>query len=1410
MDRRRARRCVRWTGIGLVVLVVVVLALTRTPITRAIVVARLEASLGLEVSASSAVVEPDGSILVRDAVVRLPSVRGPAGRALAIDRCRLRLDWGRVLRDGPAARRVELVSPTVRASFERGSGRVSLEALGALLDHPVGSGPIPEIIAERATIELGEHESDGDYQTLKRVLVDGRFVPSPEGEGYIVSVRERADGRGARGRDDARLPLRATGRITERGATVAIDRIDLDNWGPSSLPSEIRDVVAMLDVRGQVRETRISYESGVGVTARVEVSGVGMNLPFDAEGRYTPDTELARMREVSGTIELSPSGFRAELDGVLEDLPYHASLEYAGTELDSPFECQLVTRDFRLSEHPEFVPFAPPEIGEQLEAFSNPTARVDARVTIRREPPRRDRASPVEVSGWLEISEGAATFVGFPYPFEGLSGALFFDTERVEIRLAGRNPRSGTRLEVEGTVEPPTPEARVDLQIEAHEMPIDAVLKRAMGDQAALLNELIAEELMPAGLADGSGGSSFRTGGTGGLSISVRRAPGPESNWTWQAEASFPSLGVVPEAFPLAMTGRDVRLRIDESSVELVEGRFEPATGGEVALSFESELDADADARRTRVEADATGLALDPMLLDAVEHAMDTFGAGGLTTLRDAREHLASSGRLDAQLTFEQAGRGEPMLDLSARPRQVRLDVREADPAEPLTLESIDGEIGVSGGGVSADLTGVIASGQRRGEFSLAGDVPFGSEERTELTIVLPSFDAGIRFEELIAAFSAPAGREVAELRARYEPAARGDAIVVLREEGGRLVPRVEIDRLARAGVTTEVGRVRTEDAEGSLEFELGRGVVFGGFSAPLTIGSEGDDAAGPRITLDGILPVGGELAEATETEGQRRSLSVEVEGLALDSSLARWLVERAGGERGVEMLGAADVAGLVDLSLETWVEGGSRRFEGEIRPRRLAFDRGQRRVRFERIDGAVRVGDGGVDFESVVARAEGATLAVDGRYTPRGGSDAGGAEGSLGGRFLGSIDLDATSLTPDARALIPEALTVALDSIVFDAGGAVMINASEIDLELDEGGGVRRAAARGWASFSGASADAGVGIGEAEGSLRFEVSASDGEGATITIDLDAGSLRLEGVRVTEASAELANGDEPGEVLVRDIRADCYGGRLGGDAELRRGVRLSGEPGTHYDLRVLASDVRLKPVLDDLGGGGGVGASDGSGGRSGGSEAPDASRGLLSGELSLGGWIGTDESIRGRGAIRVSDGRVLNMPLLMPVLEVGSLQLPVSGRVDLALTRFYVEDERVILGELLALATSVELFGYGSMHWPTREIDLWVDTRGRRRLPIVGRLIEGVRNELVTTRVTGTLGDPSVRISPLRGTRGFVERILTGEPTPDEQRLVEIRRRAQRLRGRVRAEGERMREPEIVAPIADAVPTSRQ
>lgn len=269
---------------------------------------------------------------------------------------------------------------------------------------------------------------------------------------------------------------------------------------------------------------------------------------------------------------------------------------------------------------------------------------------------------------------------------------------------------------------------------------------------------------------------------------------------------------------------------------------------------------------------------------------------------------------------------------------------------------------------------------------------------------------------------------------------------------------------------------------------------------------------------------------------------------------------------------------------------------------------------------------------------------------------------------------------------------------------------------------------------FNEAVMDLGLGIkrftGAVEGQMSCAGPPEDLSAAADVIldDLDVGSRRL-----GKFTARLAKRPSSPILRVDNISGKAYGGRVAGRAE----VRLA--PPRKYGLSLMVEDLDLASL---------VASGSGDTGRQ-----PDV-RGLLTGNLQLTATVGQPASRRGKGELRIARARLQKLPILLGFLHVINLTLPGQGPFNAADVHYYLEGNKLVLREIYLSGSVLSMLGAGKINTQTETLDLTFLTGPARKLPRLAsplrELLQGIAGQLMTVRVTGTLGEPKVQTIPLR------------------------------------------------------------
>lgn len=1408
--RRRRRRWKRWVVIVPVVLLGSGLGLLQTPAAGWLVEPIVAAQTGMEVRAGSVRVTPLGTVIIANAVLRAPGMDGTPGEVLRADRITARIDWTATLTGSPGLKSIRLAGPDLRLSQDIDTG--VLNAAAFKLFSGDGGGKTPTVVIERGTIELGEHRGAA-YTGLRRWSVVGD-LEAPDASGVSVfefAARPATEGMGAA----ASGTLGLTGTIGPDGVAATLDGLRLEDWPATIVPSRMRDLYARLDLSGQLLPTRFTVDTTGRVTVRMTLDGVDLNLPFNEEYSLEGSGDLLRMRRTRGTVDFGTDGLAAQISGLIDELRYDVSLDYRGLDREASFDSSFSTR-FRLDDSFRPRRFLPQEVIEKINMFESPAADVAATVRVS----RPERGAKMAIAGDVALSNGRASYGKFPYPFTNLRGRVSFTQDNLVIeRVEGDGP-TGATLAASGRFDGLGEDSRVELRIEVRGVPLDDEVMAALNPGRrqlveALFNPRQYEALIADGLIrtpDGRGGRDaplFVFGGATDVDLVLRRTPErpADNRWTKETSVRLPHAGLVPQHFPLPIVAKGVELRITDEGLSMTGGHYEGLTGGEARVT------AELDQRTARpgqdplpvVEIKARGFPVDARMLAAIPGYREAPDPEKPVSLRSILDNLRVSGLVDCDALIGPRSDGVLGYDIeanfagaSARPVPWSPDERPP-PVDAVVLDDMSGTVYVTERLIVVDMDGLLQSPDQplaptRVSLLTQLTMPekrggLGDVERTGGLLPIQQgpplpgpalyadaradgLDLAMPVEHAAAVVSPDLALRLSELRDTRRP----DGVVSLRAEmdglvGGHTETVLAVDRIdslsfEHAGVRHSVGPSR-----GSMELTLGvrPRVRFEGLRLPIMSG--GVNAG--RVSLDGDLPLvrygrGNELADG-------QPLRATLTDARVEAPVIGQVVSAFAGVGAGAWLSDRKVAGLFDLDITlSPVPGASGRGEvtppayalpsmsavGVLQPRSLALDLPGSRVEFASLTGRVSFEGMGGRVDAIEAVSPGLSLRVDGPWSFRPGE---GADLDL------TMRVEGERFDDPVRTLLPTLVLAVLDRFQVKAEGVLRTD----DLRIT-GRGVGTPssvlAISGAVDVTQASAVVGLPITEMDGRVGFEAEVTP-EGTGYAIDLTADRLRAGRLRVESATATiLADASRPGVVLIPEIQGRVHGGRIAGSAQ----ARTTGSE-SRYWVDIHGSDIRAAPVFDDLilppGGLEGPPLPGEEGVRSAWSVSDDYTRGLLDTDISITGVAGDLTKTAGRGVVRVAGGSVIALPGLINLVEFSNLRAPVGAQLDLAEAVFYIDGTALAFEQLTASSNSVEIVGYGTMDWVTRELDLRFRSRAVRPIPLFSDLLESVRDELITTKITGSPGALRYSAETFGATRRLM-RALMGEPQSEQERLM--------------------------------------
>lgn len=1383
---RRRRRLRRLLFVLLAVLILGVGAFvvaTRGPIARNVVRDQIRSMIVGDVEIGSASLSLNGQVLVSEISIRASGIDGPAGEVIHAGSARLGLSG--IWSGTPTIDKVLIENPVVRVSQNTETGELNLMPL-QFRSGGGGANTLPVVEVTGGMIELGEDDGN-HYQVLRRLPMKGMLSPGVESGSYEFGVTLTGE---------AGEVANLSGTMTEQSLVVNLSELDLAMWPNKAVPSRYRDLHSSLNIKGRILPTRIVIPRQGPSEITVRLRDGELDLPLD-------QTPVARghMTNVDGELQVGAAGITAKLTGLLDRVPAEAELTAPSLDPRGEFTVTVHVDPVRLNENLHGLGYLPVFVREQLAIFSNPTATLKLDLVLF----RKAGSHEVQASGEFELSDAVASFRDFPYEFRGMSGVFELTPNRLAFHDIQGTAETGARLRASGWVEPLTETAEANIVVHAENVPLDETLRKGFSQQSrslydSLLDEHAAKRLVDRGLialpeqkqswevergrlreaiasdkvedADQAAARlaelelliarpTFHLGGRGTVDVTVYRYEGSANQWDTTIDVELPRVGLLSQHFPLPILAENLTLKVFNGHATLVAGTFHGLEGGTASIEAEAWLDE--TERLPRLNIEALGVPVTPLLIQAIPGPRDE-ESGDVTDARVLLEGLGLEGVVDCRAFVGQEG--APDFEIAVTPKGMAARPRAWQTAsgqivDGLVLEGISGAINVQPGRLSMDLSAALPSAQYSpGSAELHALADFGEGfasgiDVRELQLALQSFDLTMPAEQLIGVLSEQTAEQLAHLRGNFEPTGLADALVSLTGNGGG-EPSVHLtlSSLREASIRLLDGRLTMPRPSGRISVERGerlgaRFEQFGGDT--LFDGSQVGD-----VRVDGSLTLVNEVA----TGEARVTLS---NGRFESPIMKRLIGERAPGA--AEWITTADPAGQFDLQARVALTdtGDVRIIEAELQPREFSLTHNSHRLAFTSAEGKIILAEG-------AGRVEGLTLVSDGLSARAEGVFSIGSSEEFDVQL--AFELEAPALDEQLRALLPAELDRVLTSLRIDASGPVAVEEGQLLVAHRVGGDQIDALGR--IHIKQGRAAIGVDLDEAEATLTFVAHVHPSlPTPDFALELRSSSLRAAGVWLTDVFCPIKSAGDGSGIEIGPWVATSHDGRIAGSAVT---WTEPDDERARFDLRVLISGVRFASVLSDLALETDVPDPE---------SAADRSRGVIDAQLTLYGVV--DGPRRGVGMAQVSGGRVLKLPLLLPLLEVTNLQPPRGEKLDIATSQFYIRDDSVTFESLGVLSNSIELIGYGTMQLPDLGLDLRINSRARRAtIPVVSSMLAGLRDELFTTRVSGTLPEPSISVEQFVGTRRAISALLGKEQGDQDRLLQEIKQRAMRYRDRSR------------------------
>ena len=146
--------------------------------------------------------------------------------------------------------------------------------------------------------------------------------------------------------------------------------------------------------------------------------------------------------------------------------------------------------------------------------------------------------------------------------------------------------------------------------------------------------------------------------------------------------------------------------------------------------------------------------------------------------------------------------------------------------------------------------------------------------------------------------------------------------------------------------------------------------------------------------------------------------------------------------------------------------------------------------------------------------------------------------------------------------------------------------------------------------------------------------------------------------------------------------------------------------------------------------------------------------------------------LTGDGGISIRDADLYELPQIVKLLQILSIQEPDQAAFNSGLADFKVLGNRVRLDRVVLAGNTLTLFGNGwlTLEGKERIIDLTMSSRlgnTENQIPVISDVISGAGDQIAQIRIEGSLSDPVVRADRFPGIKKAWWSIFPeGAPTP--------------------------------------------
>lgn len=530
---------------------------------------------GAQVDIGEARFSFDGAIHLSQVRLRVPGAPAKANQLFDVDQILVKHELLSLLLGHFQATSLTLLRPTLYntefvALDPNDKSLFNYELLRRDSSMTSPPGRLPEVFIREGAIVFATVEQ-GQYETRYRIDMEGTLIARDDDPGrYVFRLQET----GAPGQEAANL----SGGLRLRDMSVQITggNVRVESTHVNLLPAQLRRWWETLEPQGTFTSIHFNWKDDV-ASAEWEIDQFALSLPYlgqrDQQGQPVADGRKFRMVDVSGRFEADGDHVKIHhLRGRIEGVAYNVSGDIFGLTRDAGFDITLETNRFALESEPSFLESLPQGVRRQFDKFK-PSGAFQSKVVIQ----RQESGGPVHYDGTVNLTDGEITYEPFPYPIKNVNGEITFNEQVMTVTLLGDGVDGG-RLDINGVIEPPGPNASFTFKIIADQLPLNEsfltyvpekyhapILMFADREQFQRLNEL--------GLINSHADNQFQLGGVTHLDILAKREQGPDKPLAVDITIDMQGLGAMFVHWPYPVTLTGGRVRVEPNHVEVIDVR---------------------------------------------------------------------------------------------------------------------------------------------------------------------------------------------------------------------------------------------------------------------------------------------------------------------------------------------------------------------------------------------------------------------------------------------------------------------------------------------------------------------------------------------------------------------------------------------------------------------------------------------------------------------------------------------------------------------------------------------------------------------------------------------------------------------------------------------------------------------